>query len=999
MEIYKSTSPRRGSPIKSVAGADGHNYYLLNGASGRAAAAVYYVPYYSSLEHYEPVEYGDEYPGGFYWVRDAASTGADHYGDPTVHAGWAMYIWDPDKYQVGVMHSGWVKVAEQGDVDWDIGDELKAQFVLKTVYNQRVNTVDERFKVDEALLKKALQYIENFDPRITELEKKAHVHHNIDEEGVDQGDNLAVLNRMSEQYNTLYYRGRPISGNSYIYDNVHDAKIWWKDPTDTSATEVEALNSAEIAEKFSQTALARIGMTLFVLEIDGSVSVFKIYRKRRLRDTVELKSLTVESLSEHDDYYKVGSSGIPTSVTYSDACTALEAGEYGDYTWYVTRYTETRAPKFAQTAVEINEGLAEYVEMLPTASQYYAGRGCWVPLKNDGLHIVNHLHKCVLNTNIRNVEDYEAFVSDEPDDTVAYMVREDNVDLSTLTKSDYGSVVYYEGSNVGITSALSTSGVYVNMSVHPTTRDKRDGKVFRMVFVNDLVLDKLRTCGVKATLFRITTKTSETLNKYIVDGAFTDGVNTTILINDQRFTEGWTWKDISNTNQQLRTVGSTFNVCWADNLGNIFNDINLSWKDPEDAVEDGLPVVWAQTKVVRKFGSEPENENDGEVVKVSTTKDEYSDKAYVSVCPYSDKDIYFRLFSRTVVDGLYKASDSWKATTIDWATLKAALVAGYAPAMFEIGSTVILPNHNRFGDIECEVVAVNKDAGGAERNGILLAAKHVVCNRSFDAFEPCLYAKTLDTARVFGKEYYSVAYNTSTKKYTVTKVISKYGSYTDPSVNPKSKGFYELNDEYIGDRTGTSFSYLPEANRVGSNGQLVFSVDGTKTIGHRLNSLNVINWLNSTTAANWWTESTRPTVFDMAEWPGEAGFLAGFEDSSIFSNLFSVDEIALKDGSTSTEYPYSTFIKNCKVILPHSELTGYDVIIKNPVKTKAGSTEGVQWGTLDAVQTASITSVSSYKDVRPHYGFKCRYVTGYEMNLTPDQNVGLIPMFFIGADA
>lgn len=998
MEIYKSTSPRRGNPIKSVAGADGHNYYLLNGASGRASASVFYVPYYSSLEQYEPVEYGDAFPSGFYWVRDASSTGADHYGDPTVHAGWAMYIWDPDAYKVGVMHSGWVKVAEQGDVDWDIGDELKAQFVLKTVYNQRVNTVNERFKVDEALLKKALAYIEDFDPRITELERKAHVHHNIDEGGVDQGDNLNVLNRMSEQYNTLYYRGRPISGNSYIYDNIHDCKIWWKDPTDSDAAEVEALNSAEIAEKFSKTALARIGMTLFVLEIDGSVSVFKIYRKRRVRDTVPLSTIAAEELSAHDDYFKVDKGDTRTAVTYSDACTAVKSGEYGPYTWYVTRYTETLAPKFAQTAVEINEGVAEYVEMLPTASQYYAGRGCWVPLKNDGLHVVNHLHKCVLDTNIRNVGDYETFVSEEPDTVVSYMVREDDVALNTLTKADYGSVVYYEGTNAAIASALVTSGVNVSMSVHPTTLDKRDGRVFKMVFVNDVVLDKLRTSGVKATLFRITTKTSETLNKYITDGEFKEGVAAQILINDQRFTEGYTWKDISTSNQQLMAVGSTFNVCWAENLGNVFNDVSLSWKDPDDTIEDGLPVVWAQTKVVRKFGSEPENENDGEVVKVSTIKNEHNDKAYLCVCPYSDKDIYFRLFSRTVVDGIYRASDSWKAKTIDWATLKEALAAGHADVMFDIGSTVILPHHAVFGDIECEVIAVNKDAGGADRNGILLAAKHAVCSKIFDYMEPTLYAKTTDTSRVLGKEYYNVVYSASDKKYTVTKEISKYSAYSDPDVNPKAKGLHELNDEFIGDKSATSFSSaLAESNKVGSNGELVFSADGTQNIGHRLNTLNVLNWLNSTAPANWWTLSTRPTVFDVSITGTEPGFMAGFDDTSLFSNVFSVDEMMLRDGSTSTEHPYSTFIKNCKVILPHSELTGYDAIMANPVKTIAGSTEGVTWGTLDAVQTSDVSLVSSYKDFRPHYGFKC-IRDGHVINLTPEQTIGLIPVFFIGAD-
>lgn len=1005
MEIYKSMSPRRGNPIKSVAGADGHNYYVLSSEGSSAVASVRYVQYYSSLEQFEPKAYGDQYPTGFYWVRDAASSGADHYGDSSVHAGWAMYIWDPDAYQQGVMHSGWVKVAEQGDVDWDIGDELKAQFVLKTVYNQRVNTVDERFKVDEALLKKALSFIENFDPRITEIEASIHTHHNIGEDGKDNGENLSVLNRMSERFNTLYYRGRPISGNSYIYDNIHDNKIWWKDPTDETATETEALNSAEIADKFATTEMARIGMTLFVLEIDGSVSVFKIYRKRRVEEWGYITTDTeVANLPEHAEYTRIDADGQSTTVTRQTVINALENGRLNEYTWRYDVYVETKAAKFEQNAVEINEGVAEYVETLPAASQYYAGRGCWVPLKSDGIHIVNHLHKCILKTNIRDVDVGEQFLADLPDTKVAYLVREENVALKTLTADDYGSVIYYDGSNAVIGSVLNTSGVNVDLDVHPVTGDKRDGRVFKMVMVSDLVIERLKNSDAVAEIFyRVVAKDSDQLKRHITDGKFTNG--NLVLINDKRFVEHYEWRDISNSQEVYSTVGGTITACWAEDLGNLWNTVSLVWEDPEDTVEKGITLKWAQTKVVRKFGSAPKDENDGEVIKVSTIKNECKESAFVCVCPYSNEDVYFRLFSKTVTGGAYIASEAVKAEPLNWATITKCLARGAAPAMFKIHSTIVLPRHSLFGNIECEVIAINKDAGGADRNGILIAAKNIVCDRPIDCSEVLTgrkYAKTTDTSRVLGKTYYN---KTGTSTYVVE--IPKTGAYSDKNVNPAAKGLYETNPEYIAD-SGLYYG-------LGSNGEVVYSDDGSKSIGHVLNTLNVMAWLNSETPANWYY---RTTVFDTIDytcytdtytssagsitvpehnWASESGFLGGFEDHSIFSKLFSVDTVKLHDGSTDPDYPYSTFIHNCKVILPHPELTGYDVIMENPFKPALSDTlsNASDWSTLAADEFLKDSS-------RPHVNFKgvdtLENGTTVVGQLPADVAYGILPIFFIGAD-
>ena len=904
MVISKNTPARRGHVLQSVAGADKHNYYVLQGENGASIAPVTYVAYYSSLNQFEPIHAGDEYPTGFYWVRDAASSGLDHYGDPTVSAGWAMYIWDPTKYQQGVQNSGWVKIAQQGDVDWDINDELKAQFVLKTVYNQRVNTVDERFKIDEAILKNLSKVISSYGPRLEELEKYKHYHHNIDEDGVDQGDNLDVLNRLSDQYKTLCYRGRPIAGNSYVYENNHDGKMWWLDPTDDANFEEEALNSEDIAHRFTATDLAKIGMSLFVIEMTGAISIFKITRKW-LNDG--------------------------TSVLY---------------------------PVFAQTVVRGNIGVAEYVETLPPASQYYAGRGAWVPTQEDGRHVVGHLHKCVLDTATYSIAKLDPFVIDGV--RVKYCVREDNVDLSTLTSADYGSVIYYTD-NRALDDIRDRFGVTnVQMDQHPVTGDRLDAGVYKMITVKDLSLASLKNSSATARILYRITNDSLVQRRYVNGGVFTSDAVNKVLCTDDRITEQYVWKDISASSVKTGVIGSTFRACWAESLANLWNDVSLTWKDPDDTVEDGLEVIWAKTYLVRKIGSAPSNINDGTIVKVSTTRDEHAVESFTDTAPYTTQDVYYKLFSETKTGAVYVASSAWKAKPMSWDTLVSYLEAGYASSMFEIGSTVVLPAHSVYGEIECEVIGIDKDANDDPRRGILLASKNVVAVKPFDTAETLQYAKSADTVKLPGKSYYS--YNTSTHLYN---------DVTGSATNPKSQGYYELNKEY-----GYSCK--------GSNGWLHWNVSGTEAY-HETGTLNIMQWLNSAATSNWWQKKdAMPFDECVDEWASEAGFLAGFGTSA---RIFSKPTL---NGNISTGDAAFT-VGNSLVTMALPSKDYFANMTKR--KTYGKSTEACPWGTL---QGANPTSTPA---ARRYLGFvKVDGTTSVLGSFAPETEIGIVPIFFIGSD-
>jgi hypothetical protein len=179
----------------------------------------------------------------FVFVRNA------YKNDPTVNRGWAIYIYDA----AGDIH--WRKVMEEESVDgpWGVQAEILKSVITKAQFAEYSNKTD----ADIAELQKLLA-----------LGETSHVH-----------TNKATLDAIVEKFGQLTYKGRPISGNSYLYDVVVDGALVWKDPTDEAAEEVACEYSFDIATKFAATALALADMELSVVETNGSVSTFKLVKE------------------------------------------------------------------------------------------------------------------------------------------------------------------------------------------------------------------------------------------------------------------------------------------------------------------------------------------------------------------------------------------------------------------------------------------------------------------------------------------------------------------------------------------------------------------------------------------------------------------------------------------------------------------------------------------------------------------------------------------------
>lgn len=77
--------------------------------------------------------------------------------------------------------------------------------------------------------------------------------------------------------------------------------------------------------------------------------------------------------------------------------------------------------------------------------------------------------------------------------------------------------------------------------------------------------------------------------------------------------------------------------------------ISLRWKDPDNLEYDGITLSeWSGTKVVRKEGSAPANENDGTVIVDNKVKDAYSYTAYIDSNLTNGTTYYYRFFPYAV---------------------------------------------------------------------------------------------------------------------------------------------------------------------------------------------------------------------------------------------------------------------------------------------------------------------------------------------------------------
>ena len=102
--------------------------------------------------------------------------------------------------------------------------------------------------------------------------------------------------------------------------------------------------------------------------------------------------------------------------------------------------------------------------------------------------------------------------------------------------------------------------------------------------------------------------------------------------------------------------------------------VSLKWSDPEDyTTTDSYLVEWASTRIVRKTGSYPVDENDGTVVVTSTTRNQYQSTAFTDSGLTNNTTYYYRAFPCST-DGIYNhEAVQISATPIPWKIMTVTL--------------------------------------------------------------------------------------------------------------------------------------------------------------------------------------------------------------------------------------------------------------------------------------------------------------------------------------
>ncbi len=81
-------------------------------------------------------------------------------------------------------------------------------------------------------------------------------------------------------------------------------------------------------------------------------------------------------------------------------------------------------------------------------------------------------------------------------------------------------------------------------------------------------------------------------------------------------------------------------------------EIVLKWEDPDDLVVDGITLAeWESTKIVRKTGSYPTDQNDGTEVVVSSVRDQYISTGFTDDNLDNDTEYFYMAFP-TTADGV-----------------------------------------------------------------------------------------------------------------------------------------------------------------------------------------------------------------------------------------------------------------------------------------------------------------------------------------------------------
>ena len=140
----------------------------------------------------------------------------------------------------------------------------------------------------------------------------------------------------------------------------------------------------------------------------------------------------------------------------------------------------------------------------------------------------------------------------------------------------------------------------------------------------------------------------------------------------------------------------------------------LTWTDPEDlSLINGIIIKWAYTRIVRKMGSVPKDENDGTIVLDSSIRNQYSTNPFVDTGLINDTLYYYAAFSCSE-DGIFN---------------KEIVTTAIIPTSYKT-MTVIINEADRNPATCCSYA---DDAVGME------SGKDVTAWAEFFGYKPCLF--------------------------------------------------------------------------------------------------------------------------------------------------------------------------------------------------------------------------------------------------------------------
>lgn len=151
--------------------------------------------------------------------------------------------------------------------------------------------------------------------------------------------------------------------------------------------------------------------------------------------------------------------------------------------------------------------------------------------------------------------------------------------------------------------------------------------------------------------------------------------------------------------------------------------ITLTWTDPEnETTSTGQTVAtWQYTKVLRKTGSQPSNDHDGELVVLSSVKNQYQTTGYVDEVA-NGQTYYYAAFAYSVEGGVSEG-----------AFVSAEPVAGTAVSTLSVGTLVKIKENG--SPVEYMVVHQGLPSSMYDEscNGCWLVRKDIAENRVLDS--------------------------------------------------------------------------------------------------------------------------------------------------------------------------------------------------------------------------------------------------------------------------